>query len=206
QFSTRYGSIENMLVCLKAVLADGTVVETKDVPRSSTGPSVNELLLGSEGTLAVIVEITYKIHPLPEKQCMCAFQFSHFAQGLEAIRKIVRAGWKPPLVRLYDAQESKRHFPEAADAGSCFLLVLSEGPARLAEVELEACTEICQQEGGLDRGEEPVSHWLQNRFRIPDLNELARDKGGIFDTIEVATNWDHASGLYEAVVAALMTT
>jgi len=205
QFSTRYGSIENMLVCLKAVLADGTVAETKNVPRSSTGPSVNELLLGSEGTLAVVVEATYKIHPLPEKQCMRAFQFSRFAQGLEAIRKIVRAGWKPPLVRLYDVEETKRHFAEVADAGSCFLLVLSEGPARLAEVELEACTEICTQEGGLDRGEEPVSHWLQNRFRIPDLNELARDKGVIFDTIEVAANWDHVSGLYEAVVAALKT-
>jgi alkyldihydroxyacetonephosphate synthase len=205
QFSTRYGSIEDMLVCLKAVLADGTVIETKDVPRSSTGPSLNELLLGSEGTLAVIVELTFKIHPLPEAQRMRAFQFARFSDGLEAIRKITRAGWKPPLVRLYDAEETKRHFGDHADRGSCFLLVLSEGPARLADVELEACTEICAAEGGLDRGDEPVKHWLENRFRIPDLNELAGKKGVIFDTIEVAANWDRVGRLYEAVIAALRT-
>lgn len=205
QFSTRYGSIEDMLVSLKAVLADGTVIETKNVPRASTGPSINELILGSEGTLAVVVEITYKIHPLPEKQAMRAFQFAGFHQGLEAIRKVMRAGWTPPLLRLYDATETERHFHAYAQRGTCMLLVLSEGPARLADAEIEGVSEICLAEGGLDRSAEPVSHWLEKRFQIPDLHELAEKKGVIFDTIEVSANWDRIGHVYDSAVAALKT-
>jgi len=205
QFSTKYGSIEDMLASAVGVFADGTVVSTKSLPRASVGPDVKQLFLGSEGTLAVITEITYRIHPLAEKQACRAFQFASFAQGLEAIRKIMRAGWKPALVRLYDASETKRHFAQVAGKDSCLLLVLSEGPAPLAEVELEACRAICTFEGGLDKGEEPVKHWLQNRFHVQDLNALATEKGVIFDTIEVAANWDHVAALYETAVAGLKT-
>lgn len=205
QFSTKYGGIEDMLVCLKAVLADGTVVATNDVPRSSTGPSLNELLLGSEGTLAVITEITFKVHPLPEKQAGSAFRFSDFHEGLGAIRQIMRAGWKPALVRLYDATETTRHFPEHGGAGHCLLLVLSEGPAGLVDAELSACRRICMMEGAPDLGDAPVKHWLEKRFHVPDMVDLAENKGVIFDTIEVAANWDHVSDLYNAVVASLQT-
>ncbi len=202
QFSTKYGSIENMLVALKAVLADGTVVETRDVPRRSVGPSVNEILLGSEGTLAVVTEITYKIHPLPEKQDGNSYRFADFGAGLEAVRKIMRAGWKPALLRLYDGSESRRHFGGMA-GGGCILLLLSEGPAALVEAEQKACAEIIEAEGGVSRGAGPLEHWLKTRFQIPDLEDLARNKGVVFDTIEVAANWDRVYGLYKDVVAAL---
>ncbi|MGH9551224.1 MAG: FAD-binding oxidoreductase, partial [Terriglobales bacterium] len=126
QFSSKYGSIEDMVVSLKAVLPDATTVSTRDVPRSSTGPDVRNLLIGSEGTLAVITEVTYKIHPTPAAQRGHAYMFPEFHQGLEAIRLITREGWKPALLRLYDRSEAKRHFGNAANGG-CILLVLSEG-------------------------------------------------------------------------------
>src|SRR3990167_4036385 len=58
QLSTYYGSIEDMLLSLKVVLADGSLVETKLTPRTATGPSLNELFLGAEGTLGIVVEAT----------------------------------------------------------------------------------------------------------------------------------------------------
>lgn len=216
QYSSKYGSIEDMLVCFKGVLADGSTVATKNVPRAAVGPDVNELILGSEGTLAVITEVTFKIHPLPEKQTYASFQFPTMRQGLDAIRLIRRAGWKPCLTRLYDGVESQRHFGGGHDipnpfnamkehADGCMLLLASEGPAALADVEIAEISKIAAAAGGIARGEAPVKHWLTVRFRIPNLIELAQDKGVIFDTIEVAANWDKLADLYEAVVAALKT-
>ena len=203
QFSTKYGGIEDMLVSLKGVLADGTLLETRNSPRTATGPSVNELMLGSEGTLAVLTELTFKIHPLPEKRAVRAFQFDSFAAGLNAIRLIMREGWKPALARLYDAAETKRHFAKEAARGTCVLLVLSEGPAALADAELAQCTRIAMAQGAVDIGEGPVRHWLEKRFNIPNLNELATEKGVVFDTIEVAANWDCIHAVYQDAVKRL---
>jgi alkyldihydroxyacetonephosphate synthase len=199
QYSTKYGGIEDMLVCLEGYLADGTHFSTRNAPRSASGPSVNELILGSEGTLAVITSITYKIHPLPEAQRMGAFEFPTFDAGLEAVRVMMRSGWTPALARLYDAVEAKRHFGRKR----CVMLLLSEGPQRLADAEYEECAAIAAARGGIALGEEPVRHWLSHRFKIADLRDLAVNKGVIFDTIEVAANWDTVGKLYHDAVAAL---
>lgn len=202
QYSTKYGSIENMLVALNVVLADGTIVRTHDAPRSSTGPSLNELMLGSEGTLAVITEITYRIHPLPQKEAGQAFSFVDFHMGLQAIRKITRAGWQPALVRLYDESETVRHFG-SAHKNSCVLLLLSEGPEALVDVELSECWRIAERDGGRPLGASLVDEWKENRFKIPDVNELAVSKGVVFDTIEISANWDRIDDLYDSVIRSL---
>lgn len=202
QYSTKYGSIEDMLVSLHVVLADGTSVRTKDAPRSSTGPNLNELVMGSEGTLAVITEITYRIHPLPEKESGMAFSFADFHAGLTAIRQIMRAGWQPALVRLYDSSESLRHFGRAYK-NSCVLLLAGEGPEALVDVELDQCGQIAQANGGTALGSALVDEWMDNRFQVPDVNDLAASKGVVFDTIEIAANWDHIDALYDAVIAEL---
>ena len=66
QFSTRYGKIEDMTISLEAVLPDGTVFSGRSVPRTATGPRIDQLFLGSEGTLGVITSATLRIWPLPE--------------------------------------------------------------------------------------------------------------------------------------------
>lgn len=203
QFSTKYGNIEDMLVCLEGYLPDGTHFSTRNSPRTSSGPSVNELILGSEGTLAVITSITYKIHPLPQGQAMGAFEFATFEEGLEALRIIMREGWTPALARLYDAAETKRHFHKWARRGTCVLLLLSEGPQKLADLEFQECARICTEHDARVLGKPAVRHWLERRFDIPNLHDLATRKGVVFDTIEVAANWDRIGDLYRSAIAAL---
>jgi alkyldihydroxyacetonephosphate synthase len=105
-------------------------------------------------------------------------------------------------MRLYDRKETKRHFGANGNE-NCMLLLLSEGPTALVKAEMDACYEICMQAGGFDWGEKPVEHWLGKRFEVPDLRELALDKGVVFDTIEVAANWDKVGPLYDGVIRAL---
>ncbi len=102
QLSTRWGNIENMVHRFKAVLPDGSTVETKSTPRAAVGPGLSGLLLGSEGTLCVITEATLRLHPEPEKRGFRAFQFGSVSAGAEAIRRILRQGIFPAAVRLYD--------------------------------------------------------------------------------------------------------
>jgi alkyldihydroxyacetonephosphate synthase len=199
QFSTRYGSIEDMLLGLVAVLPGGRVVSIKPVPRRSAGPDLRHLFLGSEGTLGIVTELTVRIFPLPESRRRLCFGFSDFGAGLEAIRRIVRVGWRPPVVRLYDALETERHFGRWAKPSQCFLILLTEGPATLTEVEAEACTAACAALGGESVGEEPVEHWLAERNHVPSLADLV-SKGFVLDTIEVAASWDRIHALYEEVL------
>ena len=56
--SSRYGKIEDIVVGLKAVLPDGSPLEIRPVARRSVGPSIRDLMIGSEGTLGIITEAT----------------------------------------------------------------------------------------------------------------------------------------------------
>jgi alkyldihydroxyacetonephosphate synthase len=203
QFSTKYGNIEDLLLGLEAVLPSGTVVRLDPFPRASTGPALQELFLGSEGALGVITEVTLKVFPLPEKRELATFAFPTMAEGLDAIRRIVRPGWRPAVVRLYDQTESARHFSaQNPPADTCLLLVVCEGPAALAAVELEACRAVARDMRAADVGTAPVEHWLGHRNTVPSWDFFLQN-GLVVDTIEVAAAWDRVAGLYDAVVASL---
>ena len=204
QYSTRYGSIEDMLLGLEAVMADGRVVRIKPTPRRSAGPDPRHLFLGAEGTHGIVTEATLKVFPLPDSRRLLCFAFPDLDSGLEAIRLIVRAGWRPPVMRLYDAMETGRHFGQWQQDDRCFLLLLTEGPASLTAAEAEACHAACTGQGGEPMGDAPVQHWMHERNNVPSLMSFV-ERGFVLDTIEVAVEWDRIHALYAEVVAAMQT-
>jgi len=204
QYSTRYGNIEDALLALQVVLANGDVVETRVGPRSASGPDVRNIFLGAEGTLGIVTELTARIFPKPPSSVGQAFTFESFDAGLEAIRAFMRAGWRPPVVRLYDAIESGRLFTPWSSGGENLLLLLSEGPPSLTEVEIAGCTQVCEKLGGKAVGPEPVEAWRHERNKVPGFTPFL-ERGMVLDTIEVAATWDRIHDLYREVVAALQT-
>src|SRR5207237_567292 len=64
--SSRYGSIEDMVLGLAVVLADGTFAAPRPGPRSAAGPALHQLFLGAEGGLGVVVGAVLRLHRLPE--------------------------------------------------------------------------------------------------------------------------------------------
>lgn len=203
QFSTKYGNIEDLLLGLEVVLPSGNVIRLDPFPRASTGPSLQEIFLGSEGALGIITEVTLKVFPLPEKREITSFAFKSVADGLEAIRRIVRPGWRPAVVRLYDQLESARHFSaQNIPADACMLLVVCEGPGALANAEIHACRDVAKAMNASEVGAAPVEHWLGKRNEVPSWDFFLKN-GLVVDTIEVAANWDRVSALYDAVVAGL---
>ncbi|MFN2427555.1 MAG: FAD-binding oxidoreductase [Candidatus Binatia bacterium] len=199
QYSTLYGNIEQMLLGCEVALPSGRVMKLPSVPRSATGPDLKHLFLGSEGTLGVFTELTFRIHPAAAKKVGRAYSMPTLRSGLEALRLILRAGWTPAVTRLYDATEAGRNFAVTAD-GNPVLLVMSEGEAARVDTEAAAMAAVITAQGGIDRGEEPVLSWLDHRNHVPSFEKLL-SQGLVADTIEVAIGWDRIGDLFETVNA-----
>lgn len=202
QYSTAYGNIEDVLLALEAVLPDGRVVRTRPTPRAAAGPDLRQLFLGSEGTLGIVTEVTFSLRALPPAFIRQAFHFDGFAAALEPIRQTLRAGWRPPVVRLYDARESRRHFRESCPKGRAMLILLHEGPDPAVPVEAEAVAALCRAAGGEPADREAVDHWFDTRNEVPGFRSFI-EQGTIVDTIEVASTWKRVAKIYDAVTTAV---
>jgi len=85
----KYGSTKQYVAGLKAVLADGNVIRTGTITdKNSTGYNLTQLLTGSEGTLAIVTEITLKLVNKPGYNCTVLMSFQTLEHGLEAILKL----------------------------------------------------------------------------------------------------------------------
>ena len=202
QYSTAHGNVEDILLDLEVVLPDGQILRTRRTPRAAAGPDLRQLFLGSEGTLGVITEATFSLRALPETSEGQSFHFPDLAAGIEAIRCILRAGYRPPVVRLYDAKESGRNFPDDSPEGRCFLLLLHEGPAAMVAAQQAGVGALCKHVGGEPAGAGAVDGWLDHRNNVPGF-DVFLEKGIILDTIEVAATWDQLEPLYDAAIAGL---
>jgi alkyldihydroxyacetonephosphate synthase len=106
QMSTKYGKIEDMTLGVTAVTGRGELIVTGRHGRATAGPDWTQLLIGSEGTLAVLTAARLRVRPAPEERVLRGFEFSRIATGLEGIRRLLQRGLRPAVVRLYDEFDS----------------------------------------------------------------------------------------------------
>jgi alkyldihydroxyacetonephosphate synthase len=99
QCSGRYGKIEDMVLALECVTGTGDVVTLR---HRTSGPNLIPLVVGSEGTLAVVTSATLRLHPMPKARAFAAFSFPTTEHGWEAMRAMFQAGLRPAVSRLYD--------------------------------------------------------------------------------------------------------
>jgi alkyldihydroxyacetonephosphate synthase len=204
QMSTRYGKIEDMVVGLDVVLADGRVVHTGGAPRAAVGPDLTQLFVGSEGTLGIITGARLRVHPAPPAEVRAAFRFERFADGLDACRRILRRGATPAVLRLYDPVEGDRHFDTGDDA---ILLVLDEGDRDLVDAVLRVVRAECAAPAfghgaGAPTDDALVQRWLETRNDVSALGRFLTE-GYVVDTMEIAARWSDLGAVYERVLTAL---
>lgn len=196
QLSTRYGKIEDMVLGLDVALADGRQISTGGAPRAAVGPDLNQLFVGSEGTLGIITGARLRLHPAPTHERQAAYGFASFEDGIDAMRRIMQRGGTPAVLRLYDPTEAERTYHTGDRA---LLLVLDQGDGALVDTTMELVAEVCRD--GHHEDPEHVTHWLQHRNDVAALEALI-SRGYVVDTMEVVGRWRDLPDIYAATLAA----
>ncbi len=197
QYSTRYGKIEDIVTGLDVVLADGRRITAGGQPRQATGPDLTQLFVGSEGTLGIVTGVRLRAHPKPPHEARAAYAFPSFEAGLDALRRILRRGATPAVLRLYDDIESNRNHQTE---GTHDLLVLDEGDQGLVDAGMAVVAEECADAGPLDV--ELVGHWMTKRNDVAALEALIT-RGYVVDTMEITGPWAALPGIYSAATEAI---
>jgi alkyldihydroxyacetonephosphate synthase len=210
QASTGFGAIEDVLLGLTAVLPDGAILRCPPVPRSAAGPDLRRLLVGSEGTLAVVTEATLACRARPAGWEWLAYGFPSFTALADGLRDAVRAETGAVLIRGYDEADAQLSFGPLGHAGGCVgILGFPAGLwASLARKELAG--QVMRRGGATDDlGAAYGEHWWQHRNDAVEtyLRIMGPDRafgsGVVVDTIEVAGLWSAVPRLYEGIRAAL---
>ncbi len=218
QASTGYGRIDELVVALRAATPSGDL-DTIAVPASAAGPDLRGLLLGSEGALGVITEVTLRVRPRPADQRYDAYSLPGFAAGAEALRALEQAGAAPDVARLSDEEETRisltlASHPAATRAlrayirsrgqrAACLTILGFDGdPADVARRRARARA-ILRRHGAIALGQAPGAAWAKGRFHGAYTRDELISRGVLVDTLETATTWTALTDLQRDIGAAL---
>jgi alkyldihydroxyacetonephosphate synthase len=212
QASALHGKLEDTVVGLEVVLADGQVLTTRRVPQSSSGPDLLRLFLGGEGTTGIITRAWLRVRPAPAATRDRGWLVPDLAAGLDALRAIVRTGVMPAILRLYDETDTAIVFggQDLPVPEGCLLVVGCEGRGDVADFTEQVASGELERLGARDLGRGPGEHWRANRHGMSYRFADHVKPGGTFgdaltlDTMEVAATWRDLPRLYDAVRGALL--
>jgi D-lactate dehydrogenase (cytochrome) len=148
--TVRYGGMRAHVLDLEAVLADGRIVRTGTrAVKSSAGYNLTQLLVGSEGTLAVITELTLRLHPIPDHVVVARAAFPSAEAACRAAAAIIGAGVLVTRCELLDATTiaALNAFAGTSFPVSPYLFVEFGGSESGAAGDLATTRELAADEG-----------------------------------------------------------
>ncbi|MEM1684856.1 MAG: FAD-binding oxidoreductase [Acidilobaceae archaeon] len=202
QYSTGYGSIEDITVNLEVVLPSGDIIWTRSItaPRSSMGPDLKYLFIGSEGAYGIVTKAILRVLPIPRYRVEASFEVPSFERGLSIIRELITRGLTPALARLSDDIESTIRFGREKPV----LLILYESNyLDILDVLWGKAMEIIEANSGEYIGEELYKKWLSSRFNYEDDIRLIDSMDLWFETLDVAATWSKLPQVYRNIRKAL---
>ena len=180
-------------------LPDGTVINTLPVPKHAAGPDLNQIFIGSEGTLGIITKATFRMVPLPECRLFRAFLFPDFATGLAACREIVQAV-KPSVLRLFDEAETQSIIRKVIgfDKPGAFMNLVCEGRKKIAEEEMSVVFDVAKKYNAMDCGAEYGEKWYENRITFFYPGHIMNNPQ-MFGTMDTCARFSDIIPIYKAM-------
>ena len=203
--STKYGKIDDMCVSMEVVLPNGDIINTLPVPKHAAGPDLNQIFIGSEGTLGVITKATFKLFEQPECRKHRAFLFPDMTSGFAAGRDIMQKV-KPSIMRFFDEAETVSIIKKILgfEKKGCFMNVTCEGIERIVDVEMDIVVEICKKYGAQDLGSEYGEKWYENRITFFYPGHIM-DIPQMFGTMDTVARFKDIEKIYWAMKNAIET-
>ncbi len=219
QASSGYGRFDELVLGLRLVTPSGEVVVAAH-PATAAGPSIRELVLGSEGRLGVITEVTAQVRRRAAQSRYEAWSFAEFADGVAAMRGLVQGRVAPDVARLSDPEETRVGMAMAAHGGvaerlgrrylelrghqhGCLLVIGWDSDALLVGARQAEARALLRRHRAIPLGSSPGRAWLRQRYHGPYLRDALLDAGVLVETLETATGWSNLHQLHDSVVDAL---
>ncbi|CAN5163837.1 FAD-binding oxidoreductase [soil metagenome] len=226
--SDKYGDIADIARGLRVVRPGGQLV-LRPLPSTSSGPSVREMILGSEGRLGVITEVTAQVHRIPEKRDVYAYFFPNWDAGIKTMQQISESDAAPSITRISDARETAFTLATSKDrkgldkfmAGKvlpwimgrkwgkdnldqiCISFIAYEGSTEHAKRQRKLVEKMIRANGGLTIiGTGPGILYDQKKFDTPYLRDFLLDMGAAGDVSETAAPWSQLTRVHDAAYAA----
>jgi alkyldihydroxyacetonephosphate synthase len=222
--SDKYGDVADLTRGLRVVTPTG-ILAIRPVPATSTGPSVREMVLGSEGRLGIITEATVQVHRVPQERTILGYLFPTWPAALNAMRDIAASEASPSITRVSDAPETQfsfatkkgnslvdrlksralREFLERRRgfdvSAMCLSFIGYEGSPDHVARNRKLTGAIVRAHGGVCIGRGPGELYDQKKFDTPYIRDYLLDRGALADVSETAAPWSALSEVYDNVIA-----
>jgi alkyldihydroxyacetonephosphate synthase len=226
--SDKYGDIADLTRGLRVVTPAG-MLAIRPVPSTSTGPSVREMVLGSEGRLGIVTAATVHVHRLPAERVILGYLFPTWAASLAAMRDIAAGEASPSVTRVSDAAETQFSFATKKASSPadrlkskalmtflerrrgfdleqmCLSFIGYEGSERHVRSERRRVGRIVARHGGLCIGRSPGELYDQKKFDTPYIRDFLLDRGVLADVSETAAPWSALGTVYDNVTSRART-
>ncbi len=219
QASTGYGRFDELVTAVELTAPAGAM-RTLAIPHTAAGPSLRELVLGSEGVLGVITEVGCRVRPVPEETVYEGWMAEDFAAGAEIVRELAQQHEAPDVLRLSDEEETRISLAlsgtggwrgRALDAylgvrrrrGGCLTICGYEGERESVRRRRSLASRRLRAGGAVPLGRAAGRSWHRARFEGPYLRDELLGMGVFVETLETAHSWSRLHELYATVGDAL---
>lgn len=226
--SDKYGDIAEIIRGMNVVRPGGTV-KLRPLPSTSTGPSLREMFIGSEGRLGIITELWVQVHRIAPSRQVIAYMFPTWEQGLDGIRQIKEAEIPTTFARISDARETEFSLAtqkaptsrksEIAAKGQealwafmrkrgwdtqamCIAYVCFEGTKADVARHRKAVAGLAKANGAIVLGSGPGALYDQKKFDTPYLRDFLLEQQIIGDVSETAAPWSRLTAVHKAAYQA----
>lgn len=216
QNSTYYGCITDLVLSQKYATPIGNV-QTSHYPREATGPNLNQIMMGSEGTFGVLTEVTLKVFRyMPENRKRFSYIFKDWKTAMAAAREMMQceAGYSSVfrlsdpeetnlMLRLYNVDDTPlwkmldiRGFK---DMQRCLFLGFTDGGKGYSKNVAANIKRIAHKYHGMSLTSYVTKSWEKGRFNDPYLRDTLMDFGVVTDTLECTVNWSNMAKVHREV-------
>ncbi|MCG6880059.1 MAG: FAD-binding oxidoreductase [Deltaproteobacteria bacterium] len=215
QASTYYGDAADLVISQEYITPSGDF-KTLDYPATATGPRLNHMMIGSEGTFGVLVEISLKIFRYqPDNRRYFSFMFPTWHAAVDSAREMAQGEFgRPAVYRISDPEETERGLqlyglPSPVNAllkrrgfkptKRSLCLGTVEGDRDVTRLVKHKIRRLAKSYGALYLGEYGAKKWEKTRYTEPMMREDLNDYGITIDTLETSVSWDRLHALHQGV-------
>ncbi|CAM4029531.1 FAD-binding oxidoreductase [Psychrobacter arenosus] len=224
QQSLGYGRIEQLFAGGTLVTPQG-VMTIADIPASSAGPDLREMMMGTEGRAGIFTEVKMRVQPQPEEEIFKVVFLPNWAAGKAVLQQAVQKNIHLSMLRLSNADETDAHLhlgtspskflaistylkARGLDSQKVMLTYGVSGDKAQNKLALTQFKQLLKQHGGVSGKLADLMGkiWAHGRFKFPYLRGTLWEKGIMVDTFETATNWTHIDEQMQQMQEAVRTS